>query len=90
MKGFVTKIVLLICVISFGQELTTIKILVPKKIDEVFIVGNQEKLGNWQPDKIKMERISDFEREITLNLTFPVEFRFTRGNWDNEAIIKDY
>ena len=90
MKIILTKISLLIYIISFGQELTTIKISVPKKTDEVFIVGSQENLGDWQPNKIKMKKTSDFEREITLNLTFPVEFRFTRGSWDNEAIVEDY
>ena len=90
MKKILTKISFLICIISFGQELTTIKISVPKKTDEVFIVGNQKNLGNWQPDKIKMKKTSDFERKISLNLTFPAEFKFTRGNWDNEAIVEDY
>jgi predicted alpha/beta superfamily hydrolase len=90
MKIILTKISFLICIISFGQELTTIKISVPKKTDEVFIVGNQKNLGDWQPDKIKMKKTSDFEREISLNLTFPAEFKFTRGNWDSEAIVEDY
>ena len=35
-----------------------------------------------------MNKISDFEREITLVLTLPVEFKFTKGNWESEAIIK--
>lgn len=74
----------------FGQELTTIKVSVPNKEDEVFIVGNQESLGNWQPDKVKMNKTSDYEREISLNLKIPTEFKFTRGNWESEAIVLDY
>jgi predicted alpha/beta superfamily hydrolase len=82
-----TQILLLVSIISFGQDLTTIKVSVPNKTDEVFIVGNQESLGNWKPEKIKMSKISDYEREISLNLVFPAEYKFTRGNWQSEAII---
>ena len=87
MKTILSNILLLISFVSFGQELTTIRVSVPNQTDEVYIVGNQENLGNWQPDKIKLNKISDYEREISLNLTFPAEFKFTRGNWDSEAVI---
>lgn len=87
MKKNLTQILLLFSIISFGQELTSIKVSVPNKTDRVFIVGNQESLGTWQPEKIEMNKISDFEREISLKLTFPAEFKFTRGNWQSEAII---
>ena len=87
MKLFLNQILLFCSIITFGQDLYTIKVSVPNKADEVFIVGNQESLGNWKPEKIKMSRISDYEREISLNLVFPAEYKFTRGNWESEAII---
>jgi predicted alpha/beta superfamily hydrolase len=87
MKTILTNILILISLVSFGQEITTIRVSVPNKTDEVYIVGNQENLGNWQPDKVKLNKISKYEREISLNLTFPAEFKFTRGNWDSEAIV---
>ena len=87
MKTILTNILILISIVSFGQEITTIKVSVPNKTDDVYIVGNQENLGNWQPDKIKLNKISEYEREISLNLNFPAEFKFTRGNWDSEAVI---
>jgi predicted alpha/beta superfamily hydrolase len=87
MKKILTSILLCISVVFFGQNLTTIKISVPNKTDEVYIVGNQESLGNWQPNKVKMNVISEFEREITLDLSFPAEYKFTRGNWNSEAVI---
>jgi predicted alpha/beta superfamily hydrolase len=70
-----------------GQKLTTIKISVPNETDEVFIVGNQKSLGDWKPNKVKMKKISKYQREISLDLTFPAEFKFTRGKWESEAII---
>ena len=87
MKTILTNILILISLVSFGQEITTIRVSVPNKTDDVYIVGNQENLGNWQPDKVKLNKISDYEREISLNLTFPAEFKFTRGKWDSEAVI---
>lgn len=87
MKKILIVILLLSSIVSVGQELTTIKVSVPNKTDEVFIVGNQERLGSWQPDKVKMNRISDYEREISLSLSFPAEFKFTRGTWENEANV---
>ena len=66
---------------------TIIKVKVPKKEDKVFITGNQTNLGDWNPKKFEMKRISDYEREITLKLKSPAQFKFTRGNWDTEAEV---
>lgn len=85
MKNILTQIFILIAFNSFGQELTSIRVSVPNKTDDVFIVGNQEALGNWNPSKIKLQKTSDLEREIKLNLTFPAEFKFTRGSWEEEG-----
>lgn len=63
----------------------TIKVKVPNKKDTIYITGNQENLGDWNPKKIKLKKISEFEREITLKLKSPAQFKFTRGNWDTEA-----
>ena len=90
MRKILTIILLLSTIFSFRQKMTTIKVLVPNKTDEVFIVGNQENLGNWQPDKVKMNRISDYEREISLNLSLPAEFKFTRGSWNNEGYTSNF
>lgn len=90
MKKILIEFLILISFCSFGQELTTIRVTVPNKTDEVFIVGNQEVLGNWDPSKIKAHKISDFEREIKLHLTFPAEFKFTRGSWDNEGFTTNF
>ena len=87
MKTILTKILMFISLVSYGQDLITIRVSVPNKTDDVYIVGNQENLGNWQPDKVKLNKISEYEREISLSLTFPAEFKFTRGNWDSEAVI---
>ena len=63
------------------------KVKVPKKEDTIYITGNQDNLGNWNPEKIKMEKVSDVERQITLKLKSPAQFKFTRGNWKSEAEV---
>ena len=57
------------------------------KEDEIYITGNQPELGNWEPSKVKMNRKSALEREITLTLRYPVQLKFTKGNWDSEGAV---
>lgn len=66
----------------------TINLKVLDKDDDVYITGNQQALGNWNPSEVKMQRISDFQRSIKLNLKSPAEFKFTRGNWETEGGVK--
>ncbi|WP_111710118.1 alpha/beta hydrolase-fold protein [Lutibacter citreus] len=63
----------------------TIKVKVLNKKDTIYITGNQDNLGNWNPKKVQMVRVSDFEREIKLKLKSPAQFKFTKGNWESEA-----
>lgn len=84
-----------ILLLSFATVLhsqtTTIKVTVPDKDDEVFITGNSPETGDWDPSKVKMDKVSDREREVILrNITFPLEFKFTRGSWDSEAVTDSY
>jgi hypothetical protein len=66
---------------------TTIKVKVLNKKDTIYITGNQANLGNWNPEKVKMEKISDFEREIKLKLKSPAQFKLTKGSWESEAEV---
>lgn len=65
----------------------TIKVKVRNKKETIYITGNQDNLGNWNPKEIKMNKISDLEREVKLKLKSPAQFKFTRGNWDTEAEV---
>ena len=87
-KTTMLKISLLFSVMIFGQTAQTIKVIVPNATDEVYITGNQEALGNWSPNLVKMDKISDYERSISVALTYPAEFKFTKGDWSTEGIIK--
>ena len=72
---------------AFAQQNVTIKVIVPSKTYEVYVTGNQESLGNWDPSVVKMNKVSGFEREIAADISYPAEFKFTKGKWENEGII---
>ncbi len=67
------------------SENITLKVTVSNREDEVYITGNQESLGNWNPSKVKLKKVSDFERELNLVVKFPIEFKLTKGNWETEG-----
>lgn len=72
-----------------AQSKVTITVKTPNKEDEVYIAGNQKSLGNWQPKAIKMNKLSSFKRTIQfIPDSLPIEFKFTRGSWNSEALIK--
>lgn len=65
----------------------TIRVKVPDEKDTLYITGNQFDLGDWDPEKVKMTKVSEYERTITLKLKSPAQFKFTRGSWDSEAEV---
>jgi uncharacterized protein YjaZ len=75
---------------KFSEETyeITFKVIVPNKSDTVYITGNQPELANWNPEKLLLKNITDFERQITLKIHTPAQFKFTRGGWDKEAYIE--
>lgn len=63
----------------------SIKIMVPENSGDVYITGNQSSIGSWNPNKIKLNKISETTREISF-LTYPdLRFKFTKGSWDKQA-----
>lgn len=61
------------------------------KEQSIFIVGNQEFLGFWNPAKIKMNKIDEttwsFIQEVESEKL--IEYKFTLGNWEQQAADKD-
>ncbi|RXP64664.1 esterase [Lutibacter sp. HS1-25] len=77
--------------IKYSDETYEITLLVKvlNKDDEVFVTGNQKALGDWNPNSIKMNYKSEFEREINLKVKTPLELKFTRGSWETEGLVKN-
>jgi len=66
----------------------TIRLKVNDKNDIVYITGNQPNLGEWNPNKVKMKKISELEREIVLTVQSPAQFKFTKGSWETELQVR--
>jgi predicted alpha/beta superfamily hydrolase len=54
----------------------------------VYIVGNDLQLGNWDPARVRMERIGDHVWMHTLSLAVPqgLEYKYTLGSWEREGL----
>jgi predicted alpha/beta superfamily hydrolase len=83
---------LILIISSCFQNEVSIKIEVEAKNlpdgSVIYITGNDEQLGNWQPDVVSLDEVN--KGKWVKNLSFPVgkklEFKFTRGSWDKEAL----
>lgn len=92
MKSLLISLVLFIYFTSFAQEFAELKIIVitreVQEEDTVFISGNNDQFGNWNPSVTNLEKIDD--TLWTKTFSFPVdthlEFKFTKGSWSNEAL----
>ena len=59
--------------------------------DKVYIVGNAEELGSWNPGKVSLEKISNklWQKTLTFAKGTRIEYKFTQGNWQTEALKND-
>lgn len=87
MKQIIILVVLSISSQIFGQK-HSIKVIVPEETVEVYVSGNQDALGDWNPKGLKMNKISEREWTVEVELTYPAEFKFTSGSWDSEGITQ--
>ncbi|MBI2419783.1 MAG: histidine kinase [Ignavibacteriales bacterium] len=58
--------------------------------EHVYITGNHEALGFWNPGSIQLELMGNglLRKTILLPDGIPLEFKFTRGTWETEAIFE--
>lgn len=55
---------------------------------KIFITGNKPELGNWNPDKISLDKINDstWSKLFEFSKNEIIEFKFTKGSWNEEAL----
>ena len=57
---------------------------------EIYISGNKDELGNWQPNVVQLERKDNFwEMTFQFDLNTSLEFKFTKGSWESQALNND-
>lgn len=63
----------------------------PDKDSKIYIVGNNIKLGEWNPSKIILEKVSHnkWVYSATFTKNDALEFKFTLGSWNTEALNED-
>jgi predicted alpha/beta superfamily hydrolase len=74
-----------------AQDARIIFMVSTYKLDDsssVFIAGNNEKMGNWNPAVVKLDK---YQGNIwKIELSFPkgtkLEYKFTLGGWNKEAL----
>jgi predicted alpha/beta superfamily hydrolase len=59
--------------------------------ESIYICGSDSLLGNWNPGLIKLKKINDstWMKNFEFDKNEILEFKFTKGDWSNEAANKD-
>jgi predicted alpha/beta superfamily hydrolase len=88
-------LILLIAFISCSREERVVNIkVIAKNLPKgtvIYITGNDDQIGNWQPAVRKLDE--NKKGEWSKSFSFPknkkLEFKITRGGWDKEALNDD-
>ena len=65
----------------------TMQVELPNDVDSVYITGNQETLGFWQPDGLLLEGDGEIRfARFQVPLGTQLEYKFTLGTWDRQAL----
>jgi len=88
---FLLSVVLLFNILLCGEESKITFVVSTYKLDDsssVYITGNDEKIGEWDPALIKLNKEQGNRWKI--ELSFPkgtkLEYKFTLGDWKMEAL----
>ncbi len=59
--------------------------------EQVFITGNLDELGAWDPEGLALTRVDDlvWSGDIVVPSNLAVEYKVTRGSWDTEEVQQD-
>lgn len=101
-KNFLKLLVLLFCTIlpvsctdknNTNEKSVTFEVVLPSSARDsvVYITGNKEELGNWSADKIALQKTPEgiWKRTFSFKRGSHVEYKFTRGSWETEAVNSD-
>ena len=95
MKKLLLLLTLLLILPSLGIAQVKVKIIVKsssiKSGQQIYISGNQSTFGNWNPMNVKLDRFNDsvWTKEFSFEKNTLLEFKFTKGSWDTEALDEE-
>ena len=60
----------------------------PKPTFKIYITGDNQELGNWDPSLISLDKINDstWFKQLNFNAGTSIQYKFTLGSWQNEAL----
>jgi predicted alpha/beta superfamily hydrolase len=92
----ILSLFLIICISAvFAQSNHKVKFIVTSEnVPEqstIYITGNHPLIGNWDPGKVSLTNKENniWEREFSLPKDFHLEYKFTLGSWEQEALNKE-
>lgn len=80
---------------AIGLSVCEIKFIVVPKIlppsSTIYITGNNPSIGNWAADKValKEESNGNWRGTYVIDSGIILEYKFTRGDWENEFVDKN-
>ncbi|MDD8018273.1 MAG: alpha/beta hydrolase-fold protein, partial [Bacteroidota bacterium] len=77
----------------YSQHQTVTILVIPEKSGRdsslnIFIAGNKKEFGNWNPSAVALNKQNDslWKFEASFDSGEVIEFKLTRGSWQNQAI----
>ncbi|MFN3871418.1 MAG: alpha/beta hydrolase-fold protein [Ignavibacterium sp.] len=79
--------------VTYSQIKVTVKVYANsvKENESVFITGNHSNLGEWIPNKVVLQRTDSslWTKTFLFDEGEFLEFKFTKGDWNKEALTDD-
>lgn len=78
--------------LSCASNTVTFQVSVPLNTDSVMVIGNISELGSWDHESaLPMQKMDDttFIATITITSAKQLEYKFTHGSWETEALNPD-
>lgn len=76
---------------AHGVQPTVELVAIPANLPDgatVYVTGNNDQLGNWNPSAVPMEKQADgsWRKSLSYPIGTQLEFKFTLGRWGAEAV----
>lgn len=89
MKNIILLLLLSVIGVAGEKPTVTIAVYAPLTDDSVnvYIAGNNARMGNWRPDQAKLDFAGDhlWRKIFRFETGAVIEYKITRGSWANEA-----
>jgi predicted alpha/beta superfamily hydrolase len=93
-KMAIVLVYILFSVKIFSQVNINIVVITQNVADseKIFIAGNTVELGLWNPGMIELIKINDstWTKSFSITLNTDLLFKFTKGDWKNEALDENF